>query len=812
MQPFRHLPITQDFVAVFASGPSVNSMSVQELSYIRSRCFTITLNYAPVRLESDLNIWSDRRVGHYLAERYSGSDKDRLFVTQKSHTREFDSLADYYFDRRADGLAGNFTLVWLLQLLRQHFNDKQILLFGADFHLPPSQPLKWYDAFTDHDRAYRGAAFDPERKLDQCAVQLQSHCASARVINCTPGSALSVFEQRDWRDVLPLNVLHLTQTPLAGAPAHLSRILNRYTPHRSRCVLRMTNGPNRRSNLWWNYDISGPSQTQLDSEIDRADLVHMHGKPYPVELNGKPSLLQYHTPPGGYRPLQTHGAYNGRKLVIAQYHPRFYRDARIVPNLIDIHDAEWRPEPKSDSTVTIFYSWATEKPGGWSDKGSRETRRILDRLANRYQGRLKVIVKTDRPYAECMAAKRGADICIDECVTGSYHIQSLEGCAVGAATFNAIDETTAGFVRQVTGTGDHPFQVSGLADLEHRLIALIEDRTELRRQQAASRTWMEAHWAPEIRVRDFVRAYYDVLLDGSLGDAPAGMSRSARPRLQSMPSQVRQARARSDSPVHRPDRPFAASARPLATAPPNVRLPRSHAPIPHVSQRRASVRESAETRPSTVPASHHPIEQLHKRFAGRDILVLGCGPSLQSLDMAPYRDHLVLGVNFAFEKVERVDFNLFHAFEPLAAARGALDPGRLILPATLVRRPGCGDATERVPTAVPGAYIYPLQNPSIRDPRRKTVGLERSARILSWTSVAHSAIHLAAYMGARAIVLEGMDCRPFPDGRVHFDTPLMPEYGEQAWSANAKHAIGIDWVSQQLRAQGIQVERPALVG
>ena len=105
----------------------------------------------------------------------------------------------------------------------------------------------------------------------------------------------------------------------------------------------------------------------------------------------------------------------------------------------------------------IFFSWATES-GGWSNKGSKATITALDNLKKRYGNAVEIIVKNNRPYEECMEVKRRAHICIDECATGSYHLQSLEGCAVGALTFNNIDSETSGFMREVTGVADHPFE------------------------------------------------------------------------------------------------------------------------------------------------------------------------------------------------------------------------------------------------------------------------------------------------------------------------------------------------------------------
>lgn len=799
MQHIRTLDIKQDYIALFGSGPSVDAMDPAELDHIWSRCFTISLNYAPVALQSHLNMWSDRRVGDFLLEHYRHRSKDRLLLTQKAHARSLEGLVDYEFDRRADGLSGNFTLVWALQLIERYWPDKTVLLFGADLRADDPVILKWYDAHTDHDARHRGRGFDAARRLDQCKAQLAAHCRSPRIINCTPASALDLYDRKDWRDVLPLRVAQLTPSPLAGAPAHLSNIINRYTPHHSTSVLRMGKSAGRRSNLWWDYDISAPGPAELDSVIASADLIHLHGRPYPVGLQGKPALMQYHTPPGAYKPRRTHGEHNGRKLVIAQYHPRFYTDAAIVPNLIDIHDPTFRPDAKNQDRIKIFYSWATEHVGGWSDKGSRQTRDILSRIAARYGPAVEIVVMTDRPHDECMAQKRSADICIDECITGSYHLSSLEGCAVGAVTFNALDALTAGYIREVTGATSHPFQVTSINALEDQLAELIEDRALLRRRQSQAREWMETHWDPAERVKRFIRAYYDVLLYGRVGGSS---EEGAMPVAQRAPIAQRRSGDPALASVSRRNPALAIQS--LIRPPPAVRRVAytAGAPMQHLGARQGAAREEWKN-PRPVGQSH---EGLFMRHAGREICVIGCGPSLFETRRAQLGDAVTIGINFAFQHLDALDYHAFHSAEVVDAVSGHLDHHRFLLPETLVRGAGGASAkSRREAPSLPAAFVYPLQNPYENSPARKHMEIRKDAAILTWTSAAHSALHLAAFMGASRIRLIGMDCRAFPDGRVHFDTPLMPAYGAQRWDSNARHRSGLDWAVRVLGAAGVEV-------
>ena len=46
--------------------------------------------------------------------------------------------------------------------------------------------------------------------------------------------------------------------------------------------------------------------------------------------------------------------------------------------------------------------------------------------------------RPDQSHAESLAMKRRAHIVIDECVTGSYHRNSLEGLAAGCVVVNGV--------------------------------------------------------------------------------------------------------------------------------------------------------------------------------------------------------------------------------------------------------------------------------------------------------------------------------------------------------------------------------------
>ena len=122
------------------------------------------------------------------------------------------------------------------------------------------------------------------------------------------------------------------------------------------------------------------------------------------------------------------------------------------------------------------------------------------------------------------------------------------------------------------------------------------------------------------------------------------------------------------------------------------------------------------------------------------------------------------------------------------------------------RDPRKRNETGRKPASCPDALVYPIQDPSQRHLSHKHVSLDIGARLFTWSTTTHSAIHAAAYMGASRIYLIGMDYRPFASGSVHFDSRYFADYSRQDWNALRKHQQGDEWLAHQLkRAHGIEV-------
>jgi hypothetical protein len=194
-------------------------------------------------------------------------------------------------------------------------------------------------------------------------------------------------------------------------------------------------------------------------------------------------------------------------LVVGQYQATLPEFAgwTAIPNPVPIWEPAHTPGEKG-SVVTICYtpSGRHERypPGHrlyWHGKGYETTMRVLERLSRAMPLRLEVIGRQQLSHAEALAMKRRAHVVIDECVTGSYHRNSLEGLATGCVVVNGVG-LLPGVVdtfRRCAADADRvPFVFATLDTLEAVLLDLANRGADsLTVMGRENRAWMERHWS-----------------------------------------------------------------------------------------------------------------------------------------------------------------------------------------------------------------------------------------------------------------------------------------------------------------------------
>ncbi len=391
--------------------------------------------------------------------------------------------------------------------LAAHMGAARIGLIGVDFtehHFfaaTGAHPLAGQLTTIDRQYAALGRALQV-RGIE--VVNLSAHSRLMAFPKVSPADFLSGAASR--RDAArSLNIVSYATTPVAGVPAILARCIAAATPHAASCTWARGdygNGVRFDGDVEWSRN-----RGEAERLIAAADLVIVHnGKVDPAHrrlLAGKPVVTMAHN----YRWNVDCGFVEAGLpgVVVGQYQATLSEFAgwSAVPNPIPLWEPEYQAEPKAD-VVTIAYT-----PSGrhenfprdhklfWHGKGYETTSRVLRALAERHAIRLHVISEAQVTHAEALAMKRGAHIVIDECVTGSYHRNSLEGLAAGCVVVNGVGlrPEIGAMLRFCADGAGAPFVFASLDTLEQELEGLIAlGPSELARRGAAGRTWMERHW------------------------------------------------------------------------------------------------------------------------------------------------------------------------------------------------------------------------------------------------------------------------------------------------------------------------------
>lgn len=323
-----------------------------------------------------------------------------------------------------------------------------------------------------------------------------------------------------------LNIVHISKTNCAGSFWNLHNALNTYSSIKSRVITSSTTT----NGLSYPEDVLLSDKRQVAKLIEEADLIHFHNnmdkngaemQPYRHLLRNKPAILQFHSEPDVLKKdLLGRSAVNKSdltKLVVAQKHSRFYPNAIPVPNIVDINNPLLMPKKKKVNNIPIVMYCPTDKKDYQNykntcrGKGYSQTLEILRKLE--LKGVLNLIVRDKVPWKELMHLRANADILIDECVTGGYHITSLEGLSQGLATFAYLDKKTINQICQSTGSSPQelPWVNTAIDSLEDNLYYLANNLHVLKEYQLKARAWMEKYWSPELCIQHYLNIYNKVI-------------------------------------------------------------------------------------------------------------------------------------------------------------------------------------------------------------------------------------------------------------------------------------------------------------
>jgi len=318
-----------------------------------------------------------------------------------------------------------------------------------------------------------------------------------------------------------INVVHITENPIAGSPMNLSLALNKYQGDKvhSRHIAASDRNENR---IYKSDLVLGCGQNgEIQNVMAQADIFHFHNfyksqelfRTYPwlwdTYVAKRPRVWQVHSQRSiKWMPIEEGLQDKAAKhLVIGQYHPREWPECTVVPNVIDIFDPLLLPQNRVwDKPIRVAYSPSRIRLLGWDNKGYDETVPVLQKLVN--EGVIRADVIHDVPHAECLRRRGLCHIAIDEIVTGSYHLCSLEALSQGCVTIAGLDEIQVKTIEDLTGASYHPWIVTrprtlkdNVKEVSEQLMVNSEDWGVM------SRVWMEKYWHPKDMTQRFLDIY-----------------------------------------------------------------------------------------------------------------------------------------------------------------------------------------------------------------------------------------------------------------------------------------------------------------
>lgn len=330
--------------------------------------------------------------------------------------------------------------------------------------------------------------------------------------------------------------VHIALTPLAGSPIRIVRALNAHTEVAAR-LLTLHHYPVEQG-FSFPMDLRGWVPEEMEefrAVLDTADVIHLHHwmdlreNSLGIDLTenlrrGQRIVRQFHS---NLRLVAGSAGLTEQQiledplpqLTLPQLHERYYGRARVVPNIVPIDEAPYSDaRPSAEGGLSVYFrpsSYGSAWSDRWETKGAPEVMRALEWAKGsipkiRIDAELKGI-----PFDEQMRRRAACSVSIDDVVTGSFHLTSLESFAQGLAVICYLDPRQVAALTRFTGSDELPFINFAVEELPVVLDALSRNLPLVRALGERGRRWMETYWHPKAMAEHYVSAYEGLLRDGA---------------------------------------------------------------------------------------------------------------------------------------------------------------------------------------------------------------------------------------------------------------------------------------------------------
>ena len=318
-----------------------------------------------------------------------------------------------------------------------------------------------------------------------------------------------------------IKIVHFSITPCAGSAIRLVNALNMDSNINANLV---------DSNRWDKFDhdlVFGENLEKVISLVADADIIHLHnylhldskefrpinfrklkneGKKIIRQLRGNPFTLSR------VAKMNVKEFINLKipSMVIGQFMERYYPNAYVVPNIIPENHRVYQPKYQQKKNIYFAPTFPNSAwTHRWETKGSPEVDKILNKFCKIRNVQLNRI--KDLRLNEALKYKQDSNVVIDDLVTGSYHISTLEGLSMGKPVLTYLDSRTTYVMKEISGSNNLPIINIRLEELNETLNYLFDNEMIIDEIGKNSRKWIVDYWSEKKMISKYIQLYNRLL-------------------------------------------------------------------------------------------------------------------------------------------------------------------------------------------------------------------------------------------------------------------------------------------------------------
>ena len=287
----------------------------------------------------------------------------------------------------------------------------------------------------------------------------------------------------DYISIVKMKIVHISSTPLVGAPGKIS-LAQRMKGDDSICFVLKDypqKGPLYEFFTKDSIKVSTNNRDFFYHSINSADIIHIHNFIDQDTLNqilklntNALNVLQMHAPlrEGPLYYPREYDADFDKKLVIAQHHTRFYPDYIPVPNIV-LEPPSFLKRKDNEKLKVLYSPTSRNSYGRWNNKYTEGLEKLLQQmhLNNTIEYHAPSV---PIPPIELNIRRKYSDVTIGDIESGGFHMVSLEALALGNITVNKADFFAKQTFRSISG-GVPPFHYCDMDNIHDFLYGLAKD-------------------------------------------------------------------------------------------------------------------------------------------------------------------------------------------------------------------------------------------------------------------------------------------------------------------------------------------------